>query len=336
MEYGNMIISKAPVRITLGGGGTDLPSYYESYEGFVIAGSIDKYIFVGANKPFTKKISLKYSSYEFVDNIEEIKHNLIRESLKIYGIDDLEMTSLADIPSGTGLGSSGAFLVSLLNTLHIYKYGKIPSKREIAQLACKIELDILKEHEGKQDKYVSSFGGIKSYTFHKDGTVSIAPLINEDLIVSQLSKNLLLFYTGTKRDTKASDALRFQDKMIKEDKEYARLLHTIKAIGIKSKILLESLKFEEYGELLNKHWEIKKMYAPHSTNEQINSIYKKAKQLGALGGKTIGAPGGGFLLFYVPGPEKNIWNFTHEICKTGIKSVPYNFEFEGVQTLWNQ
>jgi D-glycero-alpha-D-manno-heptose-7-phosphate kinase len=328
-----MLISKAPVRITLGGGGTDLPSYYEKYEGFLIAGAIDKYVFTGAHKPFIKTIRLRYSTYEDVNKIEDIKHNLFREALKLIDIDNIELDTVADVPSGTGLGSSGAFLVTLLNTLNIYKYGRVASPREIADMACKIELDILKETEGKQDKYVSAFGGIKAYSISKNGFVSVTSLRNEDLITSELKKNLLLFYSGNKRNILASESLKYQVEKTKANDSYIDMLHEIKSIGLQSKELLESLYLDKYGLLLDKHWEIKKAYAPHSTNPQIDDIYKKAKALGSTGGKVIGAPGGGFMLFYVPGTEKDMWNFITEMQKLNMRNIDYNFDMDGVRTI---
>jgi D-glycero-alpha-D-manno-heptose-7-phosphate kinase len=326
-----MITSKAPLRITLGGGGTDLPSYYEKYEGYLIAGTIDKYMYSTANKPFIKTIKVRYSKYEEVNKVDEIKHNLFREALKMYDIDSIEIDSLADIPTGTGLGSSGAFLVSLLNTLSIYKYGRVASPREVADQACRIELDILKETEGKQDKYAAAFGGIKGYSISKNGFVSVVPLRNEDLIISELKKNLLLFYTGIKRTNLASDALKYQVDKSKEDSDYINMLHEIKSIGLKSKDVLESLYLDKYGDLLDRHWEVKKSYAPHSTSQQIDDIYKKAKGIGATGGKVIGAPGGGFMMFYVPGVEKDMWNFINEMQKLNMRHIDYNFDNEGVR-----
>ena len=190
-----MILSRAPFRITLGGGGTDLPSYYEKFGGFLISATINKYMYVGVNDRFYPDYSLKYSKSEIVNNVEDINHPLIREALKLLDVKPgVEITSLADIPAGTGVGSSGCFLDALLDALHAY-IKKPVSKRKIAEEACKIELDILKEAEGKQDKYVCSFGGIKSYHLDRDGKVSIISLMNEDLVKRNLEKKLVLFYT---------------------------------------------------------------------------------------------------------------------------------------------
>jgi len=330
-----MIISKTPVRISLGGGGTDLPSYYEKREGFLIAGAIDKHVYVSANKEFFGNYSLKYSDIEKVKNISSIKHNLIRNALKYLDIKaGIELTSLANIPARTGMGSSGAFLISLLNTLHLYKGYKV-SKRELAEEACEIEIDIMKEHEGKQDKYACAFGKIRAYKFHKNGNVSVIPLINEDLIRMDLEENLFLFYTGNIRSQLASQALKTQDEKIKKDEsDMMEYMDEIKKIGIESKDALERSDFEFYGSLMHKHWCIKKKYSNLSSNEEIDKLYNFAlKRGGAIGGKMIGAPGGGFMLFYHSGPAKEHWSFVQMMENVGLKSIPFEFDMEGVVAL---
>jgi len=329
-----MIISKTPVRISLGGGGTDLPSYYEKKEGFLIGGAIDKYVYVSVNKEFFGKYSLKYSKIEKTDNIDNIKHNLIKRTLKFLEIEPgIEITSLADIPARTGMGSSGAFLISLLNSLYGFK-GRKPTKRELAEEGCKLEIDIMKEHEGKQDKYVCSMGGLKAYKFYKNGNVSIIPLINEDLIRSTLEENLYLFYTGTLRKEKASDAIKEQDERIKKDEsEMLEYMDDIKQIGYQSKKALEDCNFDFFGSLLNKHWIIKKKYSIKSSNKQIDKIYDFALNQGALGGKMIGAPGGGFIMFYFSGKPKEMWKFESSMEEVGLIRIPFKFDIEGVVTL---
>jgi len=329
-----MIISKTPVRITLGGGGTDLPSYYEKREGFLIGGAIDKHVYVCVNKEFFNNYSLKYSKLETTRSISKISHNLIKETLKYLNVKPgIEITSLADIPARTGMGSSGAFLISLLNSLQLYDFKK-PSKRDLAEQACKIEIDIMKEHEGKQDKYVCAFGGIRAYKFHKDGKVSIIPLVNKDIIKSTLEQNLFLFYTGNIRIEKASNALKNQDERIKKDEsEMMEYMDEIKRIGLESKDALEDGSFDYYGSLLHRHWCIKKKYSNKSSNEEINKIYDFALKKGAIGGKTIGAPGGGFLLFYHPGPIKEQWSFVKAMKDIGLKSINFSFDMRGVDTL---
>jgi len=327
-----MIISRAPFRISLGGGGTDLPSYYEKYEGFLISGAIDKHIYVGANQQFYKTYSLKYSEIETAKNNNEIKHKLIREAVKFLDIEPgIEITSLADIPSKTGLGSSGAFLVALLNTLHHYKGDTDITKRMLAEEACKIELDILKEHEGKQDKYVAAFGGINAYRFHRNGDVSIQPLRNTDIISLELHKNLFLFFTGVMRTNMASDALKEQDVKVRQnDEDMTSKMHAIKDIGLQTKDALEDCEFDEFGRLLNEHWEIKKQYSSKASNSFIDRVYKSALKQGALGGKAIGAPGGGFLMFYHPGDVKMQWEFVANMEKLNLIYVPFKFDEKGI------
>jgi len=329
-----MIISRAPFRISLGGGGTDLPSYYEKYGGFLISGAIDKHIYVGANKQFYPNYSLKYSQIEIKKDVNKIEHKLIREALKLLDIQPgIEITSLADIPSKTGLGSSGSFLVALLNTLHCYN-GNYSDKRTLAQEACKIELEILKEHEGKQDKYVSAFGGVKAYVFNKNGFVKVVRLDNEDIIINNLEKNLFLFFTGHRRTTLASDVLKQQDQRIKkEESDMTEYMHEIKKIGLESKKALEDSNFEHFGSLLHKHWCIKKKYSNKTSNDEINKVYDFALKKGAIGGKTIGAPGGGFFMFYHLGPEKAHWNFIKSMEDIGLKYMPFKFDSDGVKTI---
>lgn len=330
-----MIISRAPLRLPLGGGGTDLPYYYKRYGGFLISGAINKHVYVGANRYFFNQYSLKYSKIEIKDKLEDIEHNLIREALRLLNIQpNIEITSLADIPSGTGLGSSGAFLVALLNSLHEFR-GIHESKRQVAEQACKIEIDILKEAEGKQDKYACAFGGIKAYEFERDGSVKIIPLVNEDLVISELQQKMFLFFTGEKRKGKASDVLKTHVKQMQDGEDIMfTSLNQIKQIGIETKQAFENSDFDKFGYLLNKHWEIKKQYSPTSTSKFIDNCYKKAIELGALGGKIMGAGGGGgFFMFYHPGEPKDVWNFLEVMKTIGLKKMEYKFDTNGVMVI---
>ena len=327
-----MIISRAPLRISLGGGGTDLPSYYEKREGFLIAGAINKHVYVGANHQFYDNYSLKYSKIEIKKNIHDIEHPLFREAIRLLKIKPgIELTSLADVPAGTGLGSSGSFLVALLNTLHYHKYGEVHLKRTLAEEACQIEIDILKEHEGKQDPYASAMGGIRAYKFHKPGGVSIIPLENEDLVRHNLEEKLLLFFSGKKREGTASDILKKHDNKMKKNKEETlKYMDEIKDIGKASFEFLQEGNFEAFGCLMHKHWCIKKKYSPESTSKEINSIYDFALDRGALGGKVVGAGGGGFLMFYHPGPSTARWDFIKDMEEVGYKQMEFKFDIEGV------
>lgn len=333
-----MIISRAPVRITLGGGGTDLPSYYEKYEGFLISGAINKYLLVGANQQFYNTISLKYSKQEVVKDVNDIKHNLFREALKLVGINKrIELTSLADIPAGSGLGSSGAFLISLLNTLYLYKSGIEPNKRQLAENGCKIELEILQEHEGKQDKYACSFGGIRAYKFYKNGKVSVIPLANADKISKELEKRINIFFTGNTRQHTASDALKHQDEKTKKaDSEILEGLHNIKQIGIETKKALENDDYDAFGRYLNEHWEIKKKIASSPPNAFIEKCYNHALKHGVLGGKVMGASTDvGFFMFYHPGSDEEIKKFNKAMMNIGLHRMNFNFDNEGVKAIFN-
>jgi D-glycero-alpha-D-manno-heptose-7-phosphate kinase len=327
-----MILSRAPVRITLGGGGTDLPSYYSKYGGFLIAGGINKYVLVGANKQFFNTYRLKHSGIEEVKNIEEIKHNLFREALKLLNIKPgIELTSLSDVPSKSGLGSSGVFLVALLNTLHKY-IGEYVSKKELANEACKIEMDILKETVGKQDQYMGSFGNITALTFYKSGKVDVEPVKLKNYVYEELENNILLFYTKVKRSS--SKILRTQDKKTKDDnKNTIEVLHQIKKLGQNSKKALERGDSDKLGEFLDIHWNLKKSLSNKISNPIINKWYEIAKENGALGGKIMGAGGGGFFLFYHNGNSREKTEFIRIMEKEGLEIMRYRFDREGVKIL---
>lgn len=327
-----MIISRAPVRITLGGGGTDLPSYYSKHGGFLIAGGINKYVLVSANKQFFKTYRLKHSGIEEVEKTKDIKHNLFREAIKLLDIKPgIELTSLSDVPSQSGLGSSGVFLVSLLNTLHAYK-GEYVSKSELAEEACKIEIDILKESVGKQDQYMGAFGNITALTINKNGLVKVEPLKLKEYTYEELENNIILFYTGVKRS--ASGILKSQDKKTKDkNNETINILHKIKEIGLKTRKSLERGDTDKLGEFLDDHWKIKKDLSKGISNPIINKWYNTAIENGALGGKITGAGGGGFFMFYHNGTNKEKKGFIKSLEKEGLKRMNYRFDEEGTKIL---
>src|SRR3990167_1839354 len=276
-----MIIARSPLRISLGGGGTDLPSYYREHEGFLIAGAIDKYVYVTVMRPFTQGIFLKYSQLEHVANAEDIKHPIIREVLHMQGIENLqiELTTLADIPSGTGLGSSGSFTTALIKALYAHKRQLIHPK-ELAELACHIEIERLGEPIGKQDQYIASYGGLTTFTFKKDDDVIAEPLHISTETMFDLEDNLLLFFTGFSRS--ASGILQDQHtKSIKHDAYMLKNLHYIKELGIRSKEALESGQVRLFGELMHEHWEYKKKRSSNMSNTQIDEWYDLAMQNGA-------------------------------------------------------
>jgi len=329
-----MIISRSPVRITLGGGGTDLPSYYSKYDGALIAAAIDKYTLVTAHTRFDDDIKLNYSKTEQVQNVDEIKHNIFREGLKLLNIKKgVELTSLSDMPSSSGLGTSGSFTVAVLNALHTYKR-EFVSQGQLAEEACKIEIEILKEPIGKQDQYIAAFGGITSLQFAKDGTVTVEPVKMSDEAQDELQNNLMLFYTGISRS--ASDILRVQDEKSKKD-EGATIdtLHEIKRIGLETKTAFEQGDIDKLGEFLDVHWNIKKQLSKGVSNKYIDECYDLAKKNGALGGKIMGAGGGGFFMFYNNGNNNEKTAFIKTMSQKGLKKMRFDFDFEGSKIILN-
>lgn len=324
-----MIITRSPLRITLGGGGTDLPSYYEEHGGFLIAAAIDKYVYLTLHETFVPEMIIKYSKLERVTKIEEIEHPIIREALRVVGVDPafLELTSMADIPSGTGLGSSGSFTTSLLKVLYAHQRNLIhPS--ELAEKACHIEIDRLGEPIGKQDQYIAAYGGITCFNFNKDGSVQAEPLRISEETRYNLEDNLLLFFTGYSRS--ASNILKDQDSKSKaSDSAMTENLHFVKQLGLDSKAALEAGDLLEFSRLMKVHWNRKKERSGSMTTGKIDEWYEHAMQNGALGGKLIGAGGGGFLMFYTNEKAK----LRHAMRELGLKEVRFRFDFEGTKVV---
>jgi D-glycero-alpha-D-manno-heptose-7-phosphate kinase len=324
-----MIITRSPLRISLGGGGTDLPSYYREHSGFLIAAAIDKYVYINVHRRFVDGFLLKYSSLEEAATIDEIKHPIIREALKLVDIKErnLEITSMADIPAGTGLGSSGSFTTALLKALHALKKNLV-HRAELAEQACCIELEKLGEPIGKQDQYISAYGGITSFRFLPDGRVEAAPLKLSEETLFNLEDNLLLFFTGYARS--ASAILKEQDeKSRKADPAMTENLHFTKELGRKSQEALEAGELNEFARLMDVHWQRKKERAKGMSNADINAWYDCAMANGALGGKVIGAGGGGFLMFYAGDKVK----LRHAMREKGLAEVRFRFDFEGTRVL---
>jgi D-glycero-alpha-D-manno-heptose-7-phosphate kinase len=324
-----MIIARSPLRISLGGGGTDLPSYYREHEGFLLAAAIDKYVYVTITRPFIEGIYLKYSTIENVKSVQEIKHPIIREALAMQNLQtpQIEITTLADIPSGTGLGSSGSFTTALLKALFTYRKKHI-NHAELAELACHIEIDRLGEPIGKQDQYIASVGGVTCFAFHKDDTVSLAPVNLSIETLHDLEDNLLLFFTGFSRS--ASGILQDQHtKSQKNDKEMLDNLHYVKDLGYKSKDALESGNTSLFGELMHEHWENKKRRSGGMSNSQIDEWYELALKNGAIGGKLVGAGGGGFLMFMANDRNK----LRKTMKNAGLEEVRFRFDFEGTKVI---
>ena len=324
-----MIIARSPLRISLGGGGTDLPSYYREHEGFLIAAAIDKYVYVTINRPFNEGIYLKYSEIEHVKTVDEVSHNIIREALKLENLNtpQVEISSIADLPSGTGLGSSGSFTTALLKALYAYRHRHI-NPEELAELACSIEIDRLKEPIGKQDQYIASVGGITCFAFHKDNSVTFAPLKISRETFNALEDNLLLFFTGFSRS--ASEILKDQHvKSQKNDTDMLNNLHFVKEIGYLSKDALESGNTDKFGELMHQHWEHKKKRSGGMSNHNIDAWYETALKNGAIGGKVVGAGGGGFLMFMAHDAAK----LRNAMTKSGLQEVRFKFDFEGTKVI---
>ena len=324
-----MIIVRSPLRITLGGGGTDLPSYYCDHDGFLMAAAIDKFVYVTVIKPFVPGVYLKYSKIEHVDTIEEVQHPIVREALKLFdfGTPQIEITTLADIPTGTGLGSSSSFTTALLRALHAHARGII-HPRELAEQACFVEIEKLGEPVGKQDQYIAAFGGITCFTFRKDGTVEATPLAVDEEIRCGLEDNLLLLFTGFSRS--ASKILRDQDSRTKgRDSAMIDNLHYVKDLGLRSKAALEKGDMTGFGRLMHEHWEHKRKRSGDMSNSRIDEWYNLALKNGAIGGKLIGAGGGGFLMFYAEDKVR----LRHAMREAGLPEVRFHFDFEGTKVL---
>jgi D-glycero-alpha-D-manno-heptose-7-phosphate kinase len=324
-----MIIVRSPLRVSLGGGGTDLASYYRDHEGFLIAAAIDKYVYVSVIKPFRPGIYLKYSEIEHVDAVDQVKHRIIREALNLFPgeAEQIEITTLADIPAGTGLGSSGSFTTALLRAMHAQSRNII-HPRELAEQACHVEIDLLKEPIGKQDQYIAAFGGITCFTFRKDGTVDAQPLALDEDTRNALTDNLLIFFTGFARS--ASTLLRDQDTRTKQnDSSMIDNLHYVKDIGLRSKSALEGGDLVAFGKLMHEHWEHKRKRSSGMSNSQIDQWYNLGMDAGAVGGKLIGAGGGGFLMFYAEDKVR----LRHAMREAGLTEVRFHMDFEGTKVL---
>ena len=327
-----MILTRAPFRITLGGGGTDLPAYYSKHGGFVVAAGIDKYMFINVNRPVIDDlIRLKYSSSEMVAHVNELKHAGAREVLKFVGIEKgIEINSIADAPAGTGLATSSSYTVALLRALHTLKHDYVSSK-DLAEEACTIEMQIMKLPAGKQDQYMASFGGITVLDIATDGTVKVRKTAISDDAIDELNYNMLVFYTNTMRSS--SDILHDQSNSIKgEKKDVVESMHMIKELGYKMLEALESENLTEVGKIFDTHWQHKKRTSNKISNPNFDKIYGTAKENGALGGKISGAGGGGFFTFYVEGDHKKLREAMRNL---GLREMKYRFDFEGAKVLVN-
>lgn len=324
-----MILTRAPMRITLGGGGTDLPSYYSKYGGYVISAALNKYMYIGINRRFEESIRVSYSKTEIVSSIEDIEHDRVREALRLYDIDHgIEIVSIADIPAHTGLGSSSSFATALLKGLHTY-IGDSIGATELAEEACHLEIDILGEPIGKQDQYISSFGGLIQMDIDLDGKVEVTPVSISSETLCQLESNTLLFFTGIMRS--ASDVLEGQNEATKQDDEQVIAnLHRIKQIGHEVSKCLEQGDLRSYGKLMDVHWRSKRNLSKNVTVDQVDTLYEIGMKKGALGGKLVGAGGGGFLMFYCEDDKAKLRAAMEE---QGLVEMDFSFDFGGCQVI---
>jgi D-glycero-alpha-D-manno-heptose-7-phosphate kinase len=325
-----MIITRSPLRITLGGGGTDLPSYYRDHTGFLVSAAIDKYVYVTVMRPFAPGIYLKYSKLEHVDRVEEVQHPIIREVIRQldFKTPQIEITTLADIPAGTGLGSSGSFTTALLRALYAHRK-RLLHASELAALACDIEMNHLGEPVGKQDQYIAAYGGVTCFTFHPDERVDATPLRIPMTALHDLEDNLLLFFTGF---TRSADSILADQRTRsqKHDPDMLANLHYVKELGVRSQQALEAGDTEQFARLMHEHWEHKKRRSGGMSNAQIDAWYERGRRNGALGGKLVGAGGGGFLMFYADDHRR----LRAAMAAEGLEEVRFRFDFEGTKVVF--
>lgn len=326
-----MIVSRAPVRFSLGGGGSDLPAYASRFGGYVLSAAIDKYIYVTANKRFYRDIRLAYSKTEIVPDVASIDHPIFREALRLVGIDQgVELTSVADLPANSGLGSSSTFTVALLNALHAYKR-EFVSSRQLAEEACAIEIDRLGEPIGKQDQYIAAFGNVAAMTFEADGTVHVEPVPMRDEALDELESNLVIVYSGVERP--ARGVLAEQGRRLALEDDAIERMHRIKALGHEVFRILVRGHLDEYGELLHEHWTQKRKLATNMTDGVLDAHYEAARAAGAIGGKLMGAGGGGFFMLYVrPADRRRV---LETMIQRGLRPLRFRFDLDGARIVAN-
>ena len=319
-----MIITRTPLRITLGGGGTDLPSYYQRHGGYVISAAIDKYVYIGINRTFTDDYFIKYSALERVGKVEDIEHPIVREALRLHAVGpSLELVSLADIPAGTGLGSSGTFTVGLLRALYAFKREHVTAGA-LAEEACHIEIDLLGQPVGKQDQYIAAFGGLTCFDFSHSGRVRVSPLAISNETLHDLEEHLVMFFTGYSRQ--AVDVLRDQQQRSDAgDDRMFESLHMAKKIGMATKEALEDGDTERFAALMHEHWLHKKERSQGISSPEINRWYEVGMASGALGGKLVGAGAGGFLLFYT----RDRVAVREAMAAEGLTELRFTFDHDG-------
>jgi len=327
-----MIVSRAPVRFSLGGGGSDLPSYCGQHGGFVVSAAVDKFVFVCVARRFYDTIRLAYSETETVDSVDQIRHRIFRAALQGMGFTGgLELHSLADVPANTGLGSSSSFTVALLNGLHAFRRESVPAE-QLAREACALEIDVLGEPIGRQDQYIAAYGGISAMTFHPDGRVEVERLNLRDEVIDELESRLVIYYSGVERS--ASSVLVQQAGSIVENRDAAvERMHRIKALGHETRAVLLSGELDGYGEMLHEHWTQKRRLASAMTDQVIDEHYEAARKAGAIGGKLMGAGGGGFFMFYVRPAERR--RVQEVLTARGLRPMRFRFDFDGARIMAN-
>jgi D-glycero-alpha-D-manno-heptose-7-phosphate kinase len=322
-----MIIVRTPLRISIGGGGSDLPSYYERFGGLFISAAINKYVYIGINKTFNNEYFIRYSSQEHVTDADSIRHPIVREAIKLHGLGPIEVVSLADIPAGTGLGSSGSFTVGLLRAIYAHKREMVTTS-SLAEEACHIEMNLLKEPVGKQDQYIAAFGGITNFQIDQSGHVEVSPLAITNTVLHDLEDHLVLFFTGYSRS--ASDLLADQNsKSQAGDDEMIRNLQSVVEFGQEIKKALLIGNSRQFARLMHEHWLAKRKRSPGMSNDNINRWYDAAMANGALGGKLVGAGGGGFLLFYA----EDVAGVRAAMTAEGLEEIRFKFDFDGSTVL---
>lgn len=327
-----MIVSRAPVRFSLGGGGTDLPAYSDRFGGYLVSAAIDKYIYVTANKRFHRDIRLAYSKTEIVPSVDRIEHPIFREALRMTGIEhSIELTSVADLPANSGLGSSSSFTVALLNALHTYRRDFVSSE-QLAREACAIEIERLGEPIGKQDQYIAAYGNLTAFTFSPDGSVHVEPLPVRDEVLDELESNLLIVWSGIERPARV--VLSEQGRRLHDlDPDVVERMHRIKEIGRDVHRILVTGRLDDYGELLHAHWTQKRKLASKMTDDVLDEIYELARGAGALGGKLMGAGGGGFFMFYVRPTERR--RVLEALAARGLRVLRFRFDLDGARIVAN-
>ena len=326
-----MILTRAPLRIALGGGGTDLPSYYSRHGGFVLSAAINKYVYVCVNRPSSDDlIRVKYSRSEEVEDVTAIQHDLVRAALEVLGItSNIEIASMADVSAGTGLGSSSSYLVALLTALHELKRERL-GRESLAELAFEIEMKLAGHPVGKQDQYLASLGGLTCLEIDRNGNVSDEPLLLSLASREELNSRVLLFFTGISR---TADAILHQQQQDSNNGNGTVLdsLHVTKEIGLRVKEALEQGDLDEFGRLMHEHWENKKRRSSRISEGRVDRWYGLARDAGALGGKLVGAGGGGFLMLYCPNGSKPA--VREALSAEGLRELPYAFDFDGAKVL---